>query len=208
MNVKRFLIGLLAALSLSLTGCASMSSTWDWFFEDDEEQMADAEYEEDEFEEEFEDEFEDEFEEEFEEDEFEEEMMDDDYGDRPMEQERRRNRASVSAKTPQRVAIYFDYKSASIPANGMNLLQLHGQYLRSNPDRTVVLAGHTDSVAPAEYNRRLSMQRAQSVARALVQMGVSESQIRVVARGEEELAAPGDDEQAQALNRRVELIYQ
>jgi peptidoglycan-associated lipoprotein len=49
--------------------------------------------------------------------------------------------------------------------------------------------------------------RGQTVRRALALQGVSEAQLSTVSYGEERPAAAGSDEQAYALNRRVEIIY-
>ena len=204
MDTKRLLI--IALTAFGLAGCSAMSDTWDWMTDDDEEVMAEVEVlEEEELEEELEEEA---FEEDFGEDEFveedleEDDMEGDEYGDEPLDDD---EAASVGA--PRRDAIYFDYKSETVDASGLNVLQLHAQYLQANPDVVVRLEGHTDSVAPSDYNKRLSMRRAQAVARVLVQMGASSSQIEAVGLGEGQPAAREDDKQGSALNRRVELIY-
>ncbi len=102
--------------------------------------------------------------------------------------------------------MYFEYKSTTVPAGSLNLLQLHAQYLMANPGATVRLEGHTDSVASGQYNQRLAMHRAQAVAQILMQMGVSASQIETISHGEEQ-AASEDKGQGGALDRRVELAY-
>ena len=205
MNTKRLLI--IALTAFGLAGCSAMSKTWDWMTGDDEELVAEVDVlEEEELEEELEEEA---FEEDFGEDEFAEEEMEEDdmegdeYGDEPLADDE-----AASVGTPRQDAIYFDYKSTTVGANGLNVLQLHAQYLRANPDVVVRLEGHTDAVAPSDYNKRLSMRRAQAVGRALIQMGASSSQIEAVGLGEEQPAAREDDKQGSALNRRVELIYQ
>lgn len=199
MDTKRLLIITLTAFALA--GCSAMSKTWDWLSDDEEEVVADADaLEEEEFEEELEEE---EFEEDFGEDEFvDDDAEGDEYGDEPLADDE-----AARAGTPRQDAIYFDYKSETVGANGLNVLQLHAQYLQANPDLTVRLEGHTDSVAPGDYNKRLSMRRAQAVAQVLIQMGASPSQIETVGLGEEQPAAREDGKQGSALNRRVELIY-
>ena len=199
MNTKRLLI--IALTAFGLAGCSAMSDTWDWMTGDDDEMMTEVEVlEEEELEEELEEEA---FEEDFGEDEFaEDDLEGDEYGDEPLDDEE-----AVSAGMQRRDAIYFDYKSVAVDASGLNVLQMHAQYLQANPDVVVRLEGHTDSVAPSDYNKRLSMRRAQAVARVLIQMGASSSQIEAVGLGEGQPAAREDDKQGSALNRRVELIY-
>lgn len=203
MDTKKLLMIVLMAFGLA--GCAAMSNTWDWMTGDDEEMVTEADLmEEEALEEELEEaEFEEDFgEEEFLEDDLEEEMAGDEYGDEPLMDE-----DPAPGRAPRQAAIYFDYKSTTVEASGLNLLQLHAQYLRANPDMVVRLEGHTDAVAPSDYNKRLSLRRAQAVARALIGMGASPSQIETVGLGEDQPAAREDDKQSSALNRRVELIY-
>ena len=212
MKMKLFLIGLSAIFAMS--GCSTMSNTWDWFFEDDEDVVEvvieeeieefDEEFDEEfeEFNEEFDDVFDEEFDDEFG-DEFDEEFDDefgDEYGDEPT-----RGR-SLEASLP-RAIVYFDYKSTVVPAPSLNLLQLHSQYL-INSGASVTLVGHSDAIASARYNKELALKRAQAVAEILVQMGVSPSNIRTESRGEEELAVEGDGPYANSMNRRVELRYE
>ena len=191
MKMKLFLIGLSAIFAMS--GCASMSNTWDWFFDDDDEVVeisAEEEIMEEEFDEEFDIEFDEEFSDEF----------DEEYGDEP-------RRRQVSGASLPRAIVYFDYKSTVVPATSINLLQLHSQYLINNGG-SVTLVGHSDAVASARYNKELALRRAQAVAEILVQMGVSPSAIRTDSRGKEELAVEGDSPYANAMNRRVELRYE
>lgn len=192
---------ILFALS-SLAGCGKL---WSWFDDDE-----DVVYEEIDFEEEMVEEeiIEEEFEEEAAEDDYDyeyEEEYSEEYGDEPRYADR--ERASASAPAPKRTMIYFDYKQSSVPASGLNMLQLHAQYLAANPQMTVTVEGHTDSVAPPAYNKRLGMQRAQAVAEMLVNMGVSPQQINIVSYGEERPLKSGTGAQANALNRRVEIVY-
>ena len=72
---------------------------------------------------------------------------------------------------------------------------------------TVQIEGHTDERGGREYNLALGQKRAEAVQRALVLMGVPESQVEAVSYGKEKPAAQGADEAAFAKNRRVELKY-
>ncbi len=205
--------------SLALAGCGAKQ--WDWFFGDDEDEEVIYQSEEEavEYEDVVEEEFEEEqYAEEEYEYEYEYEYEDDNpdqpprgggrgvsrYGDEPVYQERQQ---PAEERTPGRTSIYFDYKKDMVPANGLNLLQLHAQFLKANPGVVVTVEGHTDSVAPAEYNKRLGLRRAEMVANLLVDMDVPAAQIVTISYGEERPAASDDNQEAHALNRRVELAY-
>ncbi|RMG17288.1 MAG: OmpA family protein [Deltaproteobacteria bacterium] len=67
------------------------------------------------------------------------------------------------------------------------------------------IAGHTDTVGDAAYNRKLSMQRARAIARWFRSHGV---RVPIYYRGfgEEALAVPTPDETPEARNRRAEYV--
>ena len=73
----------------------------------------------------------------------------------------------------------------------------------------IVLRGHTDSIGHDEANLRASRRRAEAVADWLVENGVSEERIEIVALGEQRPVAPNarpdgsPDEEGRAKNRRV-----
>jgi len=69
-----------------------------------------------------------------------------------------------------------------------------------------VVIGHTDSTGDAEYNKGLSLRRAQSVRDYLVETGAPGDKLRVVGRGQEEPIASNDTAEGRAQNRRVEVI--
>lgn len=103
--------------------------------------------------------------------------------------------------------IYFDFDSAVIQGQGVDVVAAHAKYLAANPTARVRLEGNTDERGSREYNIGLGDRRAQSVRRALLLQGVSEGQITTVSYGEERPANPGHDEAAWAKNRRVEIVY-
>jgi outer membrane protein OmpA-like peptidoglycan-associated protein len=75
------------------------------------------------------------------------------------------------------------------------------------PAHVLVVAGHTCNVGDREYNRILSMKRAQSVAYYLIQKGIPINQVRVEYYGEDSPIAPNDNEENRSRNRRVEVRF-
>jgi len=70
--------------------------------------------------------------------------------------------------------------------------------------KTLVVEGHTDQTGSAEFNRRLSFERAEAVASALEKGGISRSQIEAVSFGSERPLVKEEKSLAdQARNRRV-----
>lgn len=103
--------------------------------------------------------------------------------------------------------IYFDFDTANIQPQYSDVLAAHARRLVANPNMSVRLEGHADERGSREYNIGLGERRAQAVRQALMLQGVSSVQITTVSYGEERPAATGSDEEAWALNRRVEIIY-
>ncbi|MBL8251527.1 MAG: peptidoglycan-associated lipoprotein Pal [Candidatus Competibacter sp.] len=103
--------------------------------------------------------------------------------------------------------VYFEYDSANIRAESRPVIAANARALTNNRRSVTQLEGHTDERGSREYNIALGERRANSVRQAMIAMGVSPQQIRVVSYGEERPAAAGQDEQSYALNRRVEIVY-
>ena len=103
--------------------------------------------------------------------------------------------------------VYFDFDSSEIRADSQSVVAAHARYLAGAPAQKVRLEGHADERGSREYNIGLGERRGQAVRRALMLQGVAEVQLSTVSYGEERPAAAGSDEQAYALNRRVEIVY-
>ena len=66
------------------------------------------------------------------------------------------------------------------------------------------IAGHTDAAGSAQYNERLSQQRATAVATYLADRhGVTTDRLQALGLGEQELADPQNP--SDGINRRVEV---
>jgi hypothetical protein len=80
--------------------------------------------------------------------------------------------------------------------------------LRDDPDLHLLIVGHADEDNTEAYNRDLSVRRAAHVrSRILALAPELDARVHVEARGEWDASDIGDDEQAKAHNRRVELRF-
>ena len=77
--------------------------------------------------------------------------------------------------------------------------------LSSQPDLSIVIQGHTDSIGTEDYNQKLSEQRAQVVHEYFISKGVSPERMQTVGYGESRPAADNSSAQGRALNRRTEI---
>lgn len=99
---------------------------------------------------------------------------------------------------------YFDFDKSLLKPEARAALLEHAAVLTRNP-RNIRLEGHGDERGTREYNIALGERRANAVREFLVLQGVSGNLIEVISYGEERPAAFGSNEDAWALNRRVEL---
>lgn len=100
---------------------------------------------------------------------------------------------------------YFATNSNRLNGKSRRQMRQNAEWLLQNPDATIVIEGHTDTVGDADYNAVLAERRAESARDFLVGLGVDASRIEVVSKGEDEPAySPGTS----AKNRRVVLIKQ
>jgi len=102
--------------------------------------------------------------------------------------------------------LHFAYDSYKLLPGSIKLLRPIANYLLAYPDAKVKVQGHTDSIASRRYNNTLSLNRAISVKKELVKMGVSSKRISVKGFGEDRPVATNKTEEGRALNRRVEFI--
>jgi peptidoglycan-associated lipoprotein len=103
--------------------------------------------------------------------------------------------------------VYFEFDQFDVKPEYNAVLQAHGRYLSANPTSRLRLEGHADERGSREYNIGLGEKRGQAVRNVLLLQGAVADQIATVSFGEERPAVIGSDEEAWALNRRVEIVY-
>ncbi len=104
--------------------------------------------------------------------------------------------------------LLYDFDSDVVKAESKANLRELVKSLDKYPDSDLLILGHTDSVGTAEYNKRLSVDRADAAAEYLISQGVRRSRVGTGGLGEEEPVAPNDTEAGRSRNRRVEIaIY-
>jgi len=116
----------------------------------------------------------------------------------------------VPVKAKKRIVlrgVYFDFDRADIRPDSAPVLDEAAQILTAMRDEIeqVVIEGYTDSIGSEEYNKALSVRRAEAVFRYLVNRGVPPELMRIEGFGESHPVADNDTEEGRAQNRRVEL---
>jgi OmpA-OmpF porin, OOP family len=105
--------------------------------------------------------------------------------------------------------VQFPTNSSVIDATFDNEIRRVADFMAEYPETTVEIAGHSDSIGDAEYNRFLSQRRAEAVANRLTTvLGVDPDRVRAMGYGEAEPIASNDTAAGRAQNRRVEARIQ
>ena len=94
----------------------------------------------------------------------------------------------------------YDLKPQFYPALN-NVARTLAEY-----NQTIVeVTGHTDSVGSADFNQRLSEQRANSVGNYLIGQGLVRERFEIIGMGKNYPIADNNTDAGRALNRRVEI---
>ena len=104
--------------------------------------------------------------------------------------------------------LLFEYDSADLKTDATRSLEKLGTLIRNNTQALFRIEGHTDSFGSEDYNKALSLRRAEAVKTWLQQnMGIDAGRISTAGFGKSRLLVPssGTVEQQQ-LNRRVEIV--
>jgi peptidoglycan-associated lipoprotein len=102
--------------------------------------------------------------------------------------------------------IHFSFDSNLLDNEAKSLLKRNAEILKSRNAARVQIEGHCDNRGGIQYNIALGDQRANSVKRFLVDLGVSENQLSTISYGKERPLDLGDDEAAYAKNRRANFV--
>lgn len=102
--------------------------------------------------------------------------------------------------------IQFEADSARLTASEQEKITRIAALLERYPDKELLISGHTALAGTASGRQKLSEERAASVARFLVEMGVrSEYNVYTRGFGADKPIAPNDSEVNRSRNRRVEI---
>lgn len=107
--------------------------------------------------------------------------------------------------------VLFDFDSDTLSAQARRSLTDVAAVIAQGSGGQVLVLGHTDAKGSEDYNRALSLRRAQAVARFLEGAGIAPDRLGIEGRGETEPVAENeidgrDNPAGRAQNRRVEFV--
>ncbi|MDX1589725.1 MAG: OmpA family protein [Oleiphilaceae bacterium] len=101
--------------------------------------------------------------------------------------------------------VKFEFDSDRLEPNARIVLRRVAEDLKVHDHVTVRIEGHTDSIGSAEYNDKLSRERAEAVKQFLVEQGIDEDRITTIGFGLERPIETNETEAGRELNRRIEM---
>jgi len=101
--------------------------------------------------------------------------------------------------------ILFEVNKSELQYAATANLQKLAVILNKYEDTKILIEGHTDSTGGDEYNRDLSMRRAQSVATTLSSTQVNPTRFTIMGYGEAQPVADNGTADGRRLNRRVDI---
>lgn len=102
--------------------------------------------------------------------------------------------------------ILFKTSSSTLSEESKIALKKFAANLADLPDTDLTILGHTDNTGTAEYNEKLSVDRANSVASYLQTCGLSRSRMKIEGRSYLEPIADNNTLEGRQQNRRVEIF--
>lgn len=99
----------------------------------------------------------------------------------------------------------FEFDKAKLLPNAHKKLKPVVETMKKFKDSRWIIEGHTDAIGSNEYNKKLSLERAQAVADYFVQNGIERNRLELIGLGESQPIATNDTQEGRAMNRRVEI---
>jgi outer membrane protein OmpA-like peptidoglycan-associated protein/outer membrane protein assembly factor BamD (BamD/ComL family) len=101
--------------------------------------------------------------------------------------------------------VFFAFNSHTLKKESFPELNRFARFVKSQEGKKIEISGHTDNKGSDEYNKSLSLRRAQSVKDYLVSQGCKADKLVVKGYGSEQPIADNSSESGRAKNRRVEF---
>ena len=102
-------------------------------------------------------------------------------------------------------SVWFYHDSVRMNDDFSTILKLNADYLKANPISLVQLQGNASEAGAKEYNYKLGLDRAHTVAKELIKLGVNPKQIQEISFGSSYPPVTKDKHSPES--RRVDIVY-
>jgi outer membrane protein OmpA-like peptidoglycan-associated protein len=102
--------------------------------------------------------------------------------------------------------VLFATGKAEVAAGGLRSIDKLAEFLKKNPNRNLLIEGHTDNTGNEDFNLKLSQQRADAVRDQLVSRGIAPERMTTKGYGPKYPAVDNDSSAGRQQNRRVEVL--
>lgn len=104
---------------------------------------------------------------------------------------------------PLSTPILFETNKTVVQETSKPVLETAIKTLKDDPNAIIIIHGHADARGTNQYNMKLSLRRALSVKKQLINMGADGKRIKVMAHGEKDPVASNKTAEGMAENRRA-----
>lgn len=97
-------------------------------------------------------------------------------------------------------------KSSITDSESIDEVEKIANWMKNNPEHSILISGHTDNTGRKEFNKKLSIDRAISVRDLIVKSGVSINRIKTRGYGDTKPLVKNDSDENRRKNRRTEIV--
>ncbi|MFT3751998.1 MAG: OmpA family protein [Paludibacter sp.] len=102
--------------------------------------------------------------------------------------------------------VCFNFNKATLQDSYNPVLEQLAHFLNKNKKLNIQIVGHTDSIGNVQHNYKLSLERAKTIGKYLIDHGIEKSRITFSGEGSNAPLSSNKDESGRKKNRRVEFI--
>lgn len=102
--------------------------------------------------------------------------------------------------------IFFSYNEHELLPESYSELNRLVKLLIENPSLKIKIGGHTDNIGNDNFNKNLSLKRAESVKNYLLEKNITSDRLSIIGYGRSRPIADNDTEEGRSKNRRVEFL--
>ncbi len=128
-----------------------------------------------------------------------------DTGDENEDKNLLRNKISMNRSFTHQ-EVQFDFDSDTLTPSAKAVLDKVADAMKKNTLVKFEIQGHTDNVGAESYNDDLSLRRAESVKKYMMEKGIAAERLQTIGYGSHRPIASNDTDEGRQMNRRIQFI--